>query len=281
MLKKSVIMCLVLLLAISSTVFATDVNKKAPKDIDLLESEITYDVPDYKGVVVEEFEPKGYDKEKKEIVDKDAFKESMLEYFNMNKEIHAESINNIDSIIDGIEANLSTKATDEIGIQSQVIREGWSITPYVKSSQNRVRYTEGWLVEDNYRSSVPITVSTTRTSTISQTIGYSGDASIRVKFGFSNTSSTTQTATVTHGAEVSAWTAWGTRPYIRFRIDNYYGQWYKTFFSQSTGMTTTRYYDRTGTNTVLRSRANEYWSRTNTTKNRSASTPRPPASAPQ
>lgn len=218
----------------------------------------------------------GVDKQTGKISDEALFKKSLLEFFNTDPVKYESSIKNIDSII----ANISSNNVKSSGVitPTQVIMEGWSKEPTLRSSTNYVTYTTNWITEDNYRSSVPIKATYTKSLKTTQSLGFNGASEIKSKFGFSASYSVEQSASITQGVDVPAWTVWGTRPYIKFRTDTYQGEYYLTIFNGS--YIETVYYDKTGSNNVLLTRSNEYWSRENSSKNTSATTPAPPTGAP-
>lgn len=275
----------------SSSVFASaeQVQVETSRTVDVLESSTIYqDAPTTPGLVrVEKVaELEGVDKSTGKIIDKEAFKNSLLKYFRTDKEKYSDNIKNINTIVDrlmngdtkSIQQNATSSVITPSYYDGQVVMEGWSKEPTVTSSENRVRYQTSWITEDNYRSSVPITATYTKTLKVTMSIGFEGAVEIKNKFNFKASETIEQTSTISQGATVPAWTVWGTRPYIKYRLENYSGEYCLTIFAG--GSLNNYYYTKTGTNYILQTKSNEYWSQTNTSKSTNATTPTPPTGAP-
>ncbi|WP_212937880.1 hypothetical protein [Paenibacillus antibioticophila] len=284
----SVSFCIAAFFLSSTSAFASAEKMYVDKSkvVDILESSTVYhDAPTTSGLVrVEKIDNlAGVDKSTGKIFDKKAFKDSLLKYYSSDKVKYSENIKNIDKTIESLLSSKSnsSKINSEIVpfySDGQVIMQGWSKEAKLISSENRVTYKTSWITEDNYRSSVPITATYTKTSSVSKSIGFEGDAEIKAKFGFTASATVSQSTTISQGADVPAWTVWGTRPYIKYKLEKYSGEYYYTIFAG--GSLNTYYYNKTGENYILITKSNEYWSRTNTSKSTTATTPTPPTGAP-
>ncbi|MBM7569163.1 hypothetical protein [Paenibacillus sacheonensis] len=231
----------------------------------------------------------GIDKESGEITDESQFKKSLLKFFNTNPQKYAKSIEDIDAIVGNIKnKNLNQNANSGSVAQAStldgevtpytIVFEGWSTEPHITLSQDRVTYSTSWVTEDNYRSSVPITVTYTKTLSTNATLGFSGSGLIKSKLGFTASFGVTQTSTIAQGATVPGWTAWGYRPYIKYHLDEWEGIYY--YIDSTGGIVQTIEGPVTGSNKTLITKSNEYWSRTNTTQSLTATTPTPPTGVP-
>ncbi|AIQ14430.1 hypothetical protein [Paenibacillus durus] len=237
---------------------------------------------------VAKIDVKGVDKETGSIINEEQFKKSLLNFFNSSPEKYSGSIKEIDSIVNNYKAAQSGKSTNnnqkevapsfgEIS-PSYIVGQGWSTDPHVTFSQDRVTYSMSWITEDNYRSSVPITATYTKTLKTSATLGFTGSNLIQSKLGFSAAFNVEQTTTITQGANVPAWTVWGMRPYIKYNLEEWEGIYY--YIDSTGGIVQVIEGPVTGTNKKLITKSNEYWSRTNTTHDLNATTPTPSTGAP-
>lgn len=283
--KKSLLAMLVLTLILTlsitdGTALAGSTIDQEPKQIELIESVQEFNTPQ----TLESSEPtfvgklsdNGYYNEKTGEIDKEKLKEALIEFIKENPRFE-HLLENLDSLVENIIGESAKTTASDVGIQAVVIDQGFrSGHPYVTRSTNMVTYSEIWLVENNYRSAVPIKVGSTRSRTTTATLGFSGSSLIKDLFKFNGTYSESQTATVTVGADVPAWTVWGYRPYIKWTNDEWQGTYYFTHLDTNTG----RIYDVTreerGNNRRLTQKSNEYWSQVNTAKNPNAVTPDPP-----
>ncbi|TDL48441.1 hypothetical protein E2R60_26440 [Paenibacillus dendritiformis] len=283
--KKALFLFLMSVMALGSTVLAKSekVQVVDPKPVTMLESSTIYreSPPSDKLVRVEKVaDLRGIDKLTGEVINEQALKESLLEYYNLDRNNHIEDIQNIDSIVSKIKtSNKNFRNVSPMYSDGQVVKEGWSKEPKLTSSQYYLHYSTSWITEDNYRSDVEITATYTQTLKVSYNMGFTGAVEIKNKFGFSASTGVEQTSTISKGAKVPAWTVWGTRPYIKYRTDNYSGEYVVTIYAG--GSLNNYYYTKTGSNNVLLTKSNEYWSRQNTSKNTSATTPSPPTGAPK
>ncbi|WP_150273646.1 hypothetical protein [Paenibacillus tepidiphilus] len=250
----------------------------APKTVDVLESSIVFNegAPTSEKLLrVEKVDLDGIDEVTGKIVDKKALKESLSKSYK--------SGTNVEGIFNKIIETEATKGSDSLispmsYYEGQVVLQDWTKGPYLDSQNYMVRYNTTWLSEDNYRSSVPITINYTKTQKVSLTINWTGSDEIKKKFGFTVGGSAEQQTSISQGAAIPAWTVWGTRPYIHYRNDNYSGEYCLTIWAG--GALNNYYYTKTGTNTIVISKANEYWSRVNESKNLNATTPTFPTTAP-
>ncbi|RJG23704.1 hypothetical protein [Paenibacillus thiaminolyticus] len=283
--KKALFLLLMSVMALGSTVLAESGKVKIidPKPITMLESSTIYreSPPSDKLVRVEKVaDLRGIDKLTGEVINEQALKESLLEYYNSDRNNHIEDIQNVDSIVAKIKtSNKNFRNVASMYSDGQVVKEGWSKEPKLTSSQYYLHYSTSWITEDNYRSDVEITATYTQTLKVSYNMGFTGAVEIKNKFGFSTSKGVEQTSTISKGATVPAWTVWGTRPYIKYRTDNYSGEYVLTIYAG--GSLNNYYYTKTGSNNVLLTKSNEYWSRQNTSKSTSARTPSPPTGAPK
>ncbi|MEK4509734.1 hypothetical protein [Paenibacillus sp. FSL K6-2524] len=287
--KIAICLCVVGLTSFSSiAVFASEekVQVVSSKTVDELESSTIYeDAPTTSGLIRVEkvVDLEGVDKSTGKIIDKETFRNSLLKFYNTDKVKYSENIKNINSTIDKImssdtQSRATTQDITPFYADGQVVGRGWSKEPKLTSSENRVTFNRDWVTEDNYRSAVAITVSYTKTLKISRDIGFEGAVEIKNKFGFSASASVEQTSTISQGANVPAWTAWGYRPYIKYKLDQYSGEYYLMIYAG--GAINTYYYTKTGSNYSLITKSNEYWSRINTSQSLTATTPTPPTGAP-
>ncbi|MBU5443072.1 hypothetical protein [Paenibacillus sp. MSJ-34] len=218
-----------------------------------------------------------YNKETNKI-DKDKLKQGIEELVAKNPK-YAKLLDNLELKVDRFNANSENRlqSTSSISPQSVVIwYNDWAPgkEPRVTYDGNWYTYTISWLGEDNYRSSVPIKVSETKSITTRESIGFTGDADIKAKFGFSAAREVTQTATKTVGADIPAWTYWATRPYIYWNKKIYTGTWALEYIDEA------GYHyieeQKEGINSTQISKTNDYWTRTNSAKNPNANSPQPP-----
>ncbi|MEC0123454.1 hypothetical protein [Paenibacillus pabuli] len=229
-----------------------------------------------------------YDETTKEI-DSQKLREAYLNFFNSDPIKYADSIKDVDILVENTIASTTNSAQSSLVSPSSVaavnslvkLYGSWKSGPSVTKSTNMVTYTNNWLTEDNYRSSVPIKVSSTKRTKISATLGFSGSIEVKNKFGFSGSFTAEQETTVSQGADVPGWTAWGYRPYIRWIEDSYSGVYTTTYTVVPGGSIFTEDTTETGVNKRLSVKSNEYWSVVNTNKSTSASTPLPPSGAPK
>lgn len=269
--------------------------KNVQKDITMSEEFVKYETPELmkralknqqhntEGEINNDF----YDNVTNEI-DQNKLKQSLLEYYNSDPSTFSMQIKDIDNITKNAVLNnkkrnissLNSKQSEVSPLAYIEIYRGWVVEPYLDSSDYRVKYSTGWLTEDNYRASVPLTVTSGTSITVNQSIGFTGSADIKSKLGFSYSNSVSQTATKSVGAQIPGWTVWGTRPYIRYTAEQYYGMYRVQYLDTLHNKTVTNDTVESGTRNVLRVQANEYWSRTNTAQSTSASTPSPPSGQP-
>ncbi|MEC0110727.1 hypothetical protein P4H27_27585 [Paenibacillus taichungensis] len=224
---------------------------------------------------------KGVDKETGEITNRGAYTQSLLKFFNSDPQKYAGSIIDIDAIVESAtlaaSQSIANKSNGEIS-PSAIVGQGWSKAPVITSSKDLITYSTSWITEDNYRSSVPITATYTKTLTTSVSLGFTGANVIKDKMGFNATFNETQTSTIAQGATVPGWTVWGTRPYIKWTEENWTGTYY--YIDSTGGIVQVIEGPVSGTNKKLRTKSNEYWSRENTSKSTSATTPAPPTGVP-
>ncbi|RAP75120.1 hypothetical protein [Paenibacillus montanisoli] len=244
-----------------------------PESIDLVESEIHY-APSIanQGQTRTTIPVQGVDKKKQ-------YKKSLLDFFTSNPK-YSESISQIDTIVNQaiVSESANTASADGEITPYVIVGQGWTKAPYVTFSQNRVTYATSWIPEDNYRSNVPVTVSYTKTMTISATLGFSGSGLIKDKMGFQVSAGVNQTTSITQGATIPSWTVWGKRPYIKYRLEEWAGIYY--YIDSTGGIVQVIEGPVTGTNKVLITKSTEYWTRTNTAESTTATTPTPPTGPP-
>ncbi|AIQ50696.1 hypothetical protein [Paenibacillus sp. FSL R7-0331] len=269
---------------ISNPFITKDALIVSPKVVDVVESSIVYReaAPSSDQLIrVEKVaDLEGIDKETGKILDERALKASLEKLYNSdNSKINGSSAA---SIFNNIAEIQTTKASNNIispmYADGQIVMESWTSGPYLASQDYMVRYQPSWISEDNYRSAVPIKVTYTKMQKVALTINFAGSDEIRKKYGFTVGGSVEQTTTIAQGADIPAWTVWGTRPYIKYRNDNYTGEYTVTIYAS--GSLNNYTYTKTGTNTSVVTKANEYWSRENTSKSINATTPIPPTTAP-
>ncbi|GIP25865.1 hypothetical protein J23TS9_09950 [Paenibacillus sp. J23TS9] len=218
-----------------------------------------------------------------EIVDK---KSNTIDKTKLKNELSKQSIgsNEIDAIIakvDSINTTTLKKTNGEITpFVYTVLYNDWAPgkSPVLTYDGNWYTYAIVWLAEDNYRSTIPVTISTTTSSTINESLGFSGDINIKAKFGFQASYGASQTASKSTGVTVDAWTYWATRPYIYWNKKIYQGTW-KYEYIDDAGY---HLYEtpNSGENRTLLTKTNDYWTRTNSAHSSTASSPIPPASMP-
>ena len=141
----------------------------------------------------------------------------------------------------------------------------WSTAPYITSTEEWISWSS-WVSENNYNSSVPITVSTTVTSTTTTTLGFSGTGEMKVAISASAEYSKSYSTSITQGATVPGWTFWGRRPYIEFNKEYWTGYYTEKYYDLARGGWT--YYTKRedGVNKVLQNAATEYRTYTNYSK---------------
>jgi len=238
-------------------------------------------------------------------IDPDKIKQALLSRWSKDPDKYEDSIKNIDEITEKFVEQLEREKSEQGNVNSIQNRDANAIDeitdvtiaasgipiccyvtsywdtghPYKVSTQNRVTWNS-WILEDNYRSSVPINVSYAKTSKVTASLGFTGAAEIKAKLSFSASFTVEQSATFTVGTAIPAWTAWAYRPYIKYTVDTWKGTMFYEYYSipDLAWVYTYRYYD--GENRIQTVKANEYWSRYNSTNNTSASTPALPTTQP-
>ncbi|MBW9159743.1 hypothetical protein [Clostridium tagluense] len=223
-----------------------------------------------------------YDKDGKLAnIDKSKLKKALLDRWSKDSVTNKSNIDNIDMIVNDAAKEAAKIKSGETTVHPLLgDTYSWSTSPYRYSSTPMVTYSTAWVVEDNYRSSVPIGVSYTQSISVQQSVGFTGEADIKVALGFSSTTTTTQTASYTQGVSIPAWTVWATRPYINWNKDLYKGYQDHYFYDLTTGNWTHIYKWLYGENYVSTSKVNQYYSATNSSHSTTASTPMPPTGQP-
>lgn len=288
--RYSLALIVCLLFVVPTSAFAVDtpewIENSQKTQVDVLESSETFEVPslnyEISRVPEKVWELKGYDNISGKVVDKEKYKESLLEFFDTDPVKYAESRRIIDSIVNEAldsKRNNNLDLPRDISPQSMVIiAQGWKTKPFTTSTNNYVTYATSWITEDNYRSSVPITVNYTKKTTVSASLGFTGPDVLKKYLGVSGSFDVVQESTISQGATVPAWTAWGYRPYIKWKETNWKGTYYITY--SAAGRIYTIDEEQTGTNKDLLTKSNEYKSYTNSSKNTNATTPSFPTTKP-
>ncbi|WP_339257516.1 hypothetical protein MKZ12_25980 [Paenibacillus sp. FSL R5-0713] len=280
---SSIVISSLLLGSEVASISAQNVENEAQqlKDLTIIESSQIFDQTTLMSEKVTTIPIRGVDKETGEITNRAAYAQSLLKFFNSDPQKYGDSIRDIDTIVENAvittSQNISNTKNGDIS-PSAIVGQGWSKEPAITSSKDLITYSTTWITEDNYRSSVPITATYTKKLTTSVSLGFTGANVIKNKMGFNATFSATQESTIAQGATVPGWTVWGTRPYIKWTEENWTGTYY--YIDSTGGIVQVIEGPVSGINKKLRTKSNEYWSRENSSKNSSATTPAPPTGAP-
>lgn len=210
-------------------------------------------------------------------LDKEKLKKALLERWNKEPDINKNNIANIDSIVN--DAVAQSESSSE-GIIQPLLFDSywWQISPYIYETKNWIAWNN-WVTENNYNSSVDVTVTTTQSSTAATSIGFTGDVDLKVKLGFSASYEQSYSSSISQGATIPKWTIWSRRPYIQYREDSYVGYYAHQYYDLIRLGYVTEYTNKYGDNNVLLNKATEYWSSTNSSHQYSTP-PSPPSGQP-
>lgn len=214
-------------------------------------------------------------------LDKQKLKAGLLKKWEKEPIKYSDNIANIDTIV----SSMMAQVDDNSILQNQITTQGlfstyyWFTEPYVYQTEDWISWNS-WITENNYLSSVSISVSSTKSSTAETKLGFSGDSEVKVRLGLSWEYTKSQTSTLTVGTTVPAWTIWGRRPYIEYRKDFWKGTQAEEWYDLIKGGWATTFRTKTGINKVLTNSATQYWDSVNSSHNRNLASPEPPSGMP-